>query len=160
MTWKPIISILAWGFIFCGVAGEALAQITQAPTLSLDLTGPNGPESWTIGIRILFLLTALTLAPAFIMMVTSFTRVVIVLAILRQAMGTIHSPPNQVVVGLALFLTLFIMAPVWEQIQVRALEPYLKEEITQDKALEQAIQPFRAFMMNQVREKGNSQLEP
>ena len=153
MTWKPIISMLVWGFLFCGVAGETLAQSAQAPTLSLDLTGPNGPESWTIGIRILFLLTALTLAPAFIMMVTSFTRVVIVLALLRQAMGTIHSPPNQVVVGLALFLTLFIMAPVWEQVQVRALEPYLKEEITQDKALEQAIQPVRAFMMNQVREK-------
>jgi len=106
-----------------------------------------------VGIRIMFLLTALTLAPAFIMMMTSFTRVVIVLALVRQAMGTLHSPPNQVIVGLALFLTLFIMTPVWEQIQVRALDPYLQDQISQERALEEAIGPIRTFMLKQVREK-------
>jgi len=129
------------------------AQAPQPPAFSLDVIGPDGPQSYTMGIRILLLLTALTLAPAFIMMMTSFTRVVIVLALVRQAMGTLHSPPNQVVVGLALFLTLFIMTPVWEQVQLHALDPYLQEQITQERALEQAIIPIRTFMLKQVREK-------
>lgn len=132
---------------------EVLAQAAAEPTLSLGVNGPNGPESWTIGIRILFLLTVLTLAPAFIMMMTSFTRVVIVLSLLRQAMGTLHSPPNQVVIGLALFLTLFIMAPVWDQVRVNALDPYMNEQISQNVALEKATEPIRAFMLKQVREK-------
>jgi len=122
--------------------GDVWAQTPQAPAFNLDITGPEGPQSYTVGIRIMLLLTALTLAPAFIMMMTSFTRVVIVLALVRQAMGTLHSPPNQVIVGLALFLTLFIMTPVWEQIQVRALDPYLQDQISQEHALEQAIGPF------------------
>ena len=121
--------------------------------INLDITGPDGPESWTVGLRILFLLTALTLAPAFVMMMTSFTRVVIVLSLIRQAMGTLHSPPNQVVIGLALFLTLFIMGPVWEQIQSKALNPYLNDEISQESALEAAVDPVRSFMLRQVREK-------
>jgi len=129
------------------------AQAPQQPSINFDINGPDGPQSWTIGIRILFLLTALTLAPAFVMMMTSFTRVVIVLSLIRQAMGTLHSPPNQVVIGLALFLTLFIMGPVWEQIQAQALNPYLEDKISQDQALEQAVDPVRTFMLKQVREK-------
>jgi len=133
--------------------GDVWAQAPHVPAVNVDLVGPEGPQSYTVGIKILLLLTALTLAPAFIMMMTSFTRVVIVLALVRQAMGTLHSPPNQVVVGLALFLTLFIMAPVWEQVQSQALDPYLKEQISQEDALEQAIGPIRSFMLKQVREK-------
>lgn len=152
-----------WGTVFCGVLLLALiflafgtngwAQTPPKPSINFDISGPDGPQSWTIGIRILFLLTALTLAPAFVMMMTSFTRVVIVLSLIRQAMGTLHSPPNQVVIGLALFLTLFIMGPVWEQVQEKALNPYLEDQITQEQALEQAVNPVRAFMLKQVREK-------
>lgn len=135
------------------LTADVWAQGPQAPALNVDVIGPDGPQSYTVGIKILFMLTALTLAPAFIMMMTSFTRVVIVLALVRQAMGTLHSPPNQVIVGLALFLTLFIMTPVWEQVQMRALDPYLQEQISQDQALEEATGPIRVFMLNQVREK-------
>jgi flagellar biosynthetic protein FliP len=88
-----------------------------------------------------------------LVLVTSFTRVVIVLGLLRQAMGTLHAPPNQVVVGLALFLTLFIMMPVWHEIRVEALNPFLEDQVTQEIALERAVSPIREFMMRQVREK-------
>ncbi len=145
--------IISIGLLVALFGGDVWAQSPQAPVFNLDITGPEGTQSYTVGIRIMFLLTALTLAPAFIMMMTSFTRVVIVLALVRQAMGTMHSPPNQVIVGLALFLTLFIMTPVWEQIQVRALDPYLQDQISQERALEEAIGPIRTFMLKQVREK-------
>ena len=136
-----------------GLGASAFAQAPQDPVVSLQLSGGQDSEPWTIGIRILFLLTVLTLAPALLTLVTSFTRVVIVLGLLRQAMGTLHAPPNQVVIGLALFLTMFIMMPVWEQIRVEALNPFLEEAITQEVALEHATSPIREFMMRQVREK-------
>ena len=144
------IGVLLMGI---GVGASAFAQAPQDPVVSLQLSGGQDSEPWTIGIRILFLLTVLTLAPALLTLVTSFTRVVIVLGLLRQAMGTLHAPPNQVVIGLALFLTMFIMMPVWDQIRVEALNPYLEEQITQEVALEQATSPIREFMMRQVREK-------
>ncbi|RMH05434.1 MAG: flagellar biosynthetic protein FliP [Nitrospirae bacterium] len=151
MRWLAILAAGVTLMICCASLG--FAQGTEEPAFSVDVTGPEGRESWSIGLRILFLLTALTLAPAFIMMMTSFTRVVIVLALLRQAIGTLHSPPNQVVIGLALFLTLFIMAPVWDQVKTRALDPYLQDQITQEVALEEAAKPIRTFMLKQVREK-------
>lgn len=155
---KLLARVLIWFMLSGAVFGNLLdttvwAQSPNSPSINLDITAPDGPESWTVGLRILFLLTALTLAPAFVMMMTSFTRVVIVLSLIRQAMGTLHSPPNQVVIGLALFLTLFIMGPVWEQVQSKALNPYLNDEISQDQALEAAVDPIRSFMLRQVREK-------
>lgn len=153
MSKARLIISMSIGLVAAGFGADVWAQSPQAPAINIDVIGPDGPQSYTMGIRILMLLTALTLAPAFIMMMTSFTRVVIVLALVRQAMGTLHSPPNQVVVGLALFLTLFIMTPVWEQVQLHALDPYLQEQITQEHALEQAMIPIRTFMLKQVREK-------
>jgi flagellar biosynthesis protein FliP len=137
---------LAW-------SGSALAKTNQDPSISLQVSGLDESEPWTFGIRILLLLTALTLAPALLMLVTSFTRVVIVLGLLRQALGTMHAPPNQVMIGLALFLTLFIMMPVWDQIRVEALNPLLEKQVTQELALERAVLPIRTFMLKQVREK-------
>lgn len=134
-------------------ATSAFAQGAKDPSISLQVSGLDESEPWTFGLRILFLLTALTLAPALLMLVTSFTRVVIVLGLLRQALGTLHAPPNQVMIGLALFLTLFIMMPVWEQIRVEALNPLLEKQVTQEEAIERAIEPLRTFMLKQVREK-------
>jgi len=136
-----------------GLSTSVFAQATKDPAISLQVSGLDGTEPWTFGLRILFLLTALTLAPALLMLVTAFTRVVIVLGLLRQALGTMHAPPNQVMIGLALFLTLFIMMPVWEQIRVEALNPLLEKQVTQEVALERAIGPLRIFMLKQVREK-------
>ncbi len=138
--------VMGWPF-------SALAQAIKDPTISLQVSGLDATEPWTFGLRILFMLTVLTLAPALLMLVTSFTRVVIVLGLLRQALGTLHAPPNQVMIGLALFLTLFIMMPVWEKIQAEALTPYLENQVTQEVAMQRAIEPIREFMLKQVREK-------
>jgi flagellar biosynthetic protein FliP len=115
---------------------SALAQATKDPTISLQVSGLDATEPWTFGLRILFMLTVLTLAPALLMLVTSFTRVVIVLGLLRQAL-----------------LTLFIMMPVWEQVRTEALNPFLENQVTQEVAMQRAIEPIREFMLKQVREK-------
>lgn len=135
------------------MATNGYAQGTQDPLLSFQLSGGEGSEPWTIGIRILVLLTVLSLAPALLTLLTSFTRLVIVLGLLRQAMGTMHAPPNQVVIGMALFMTMFIMMPVWEEIRVQAINPYLEQQVEQEVAMERAIAPVRGFMLRQVREK-------
>ncbi|MCG2752520.1 MAG: flagellar type III secretion system pore protein FliP [Desulfobacteraceae bacterium] len=107
----------------------------------------------SVVVEIFILMTVLTLAPAILVMVTSFTRIVIVLSILRQALGTQQTPPNQIIIGLALFLTLFIMAPVWDKINENALQPYMQKTISQEQAFDKAIQPLRTFMVKQTREK-------
>lgn len=112
----------------------------------------KGGQSYSVRIQILALMTVLTVLPSLLLCMTSFTRVMIVLAILRQAMGTAQTPNNQVLLGLSLFLTLFIMAPVLERVNEQALQPYLKEEIADSVALERALEPFRQFMLRQTRE--------
>jgi len=129
-----------------------LVAAADIPTLSLSLGEAEDPDSWFTGLKIIALMTVLTLAPSILVMMTSFTRVLIVFAFLRQALGTQQSPPNQILVGLALFLTLFIMMPVWQKIDTEALTPYLNEEITQSVAVDRGIAPLHHFMMNQTRE--------
>lgn len=129
-----------------------LAHTAEIPSLSLSLGESDDPNAWFTGLKIVALLTVLTLAPSILVMMTSFTRVLIVFAFLRQALGTQQSPPNQILVGLALFLTLFIMMPVWQKIDTTALTPYLNEEITQSVAVERGIAPLRDFMLKQTRE--------
>jgi flagellar biosynthetic protein FliP len=107
----------------------------------------------TVVLQIFLLMTVLSLAPAILIMVTSFTRIVIVLSLLRKALGTMQMPPNQIMIGLALFLTFFIMAPVWHKINQSALQPYLDKEISHQKALQNAAVPLREFMFKQTREK-------
>lgn len=104
-------------------------------------------------LQIFLLMTILSLAPAILIMLTSFTRVVIVLSLLRRALGTMQMPPNQVIIGLALFLTFFIMTPVWHQVNQSALQPYLEKRIDQQQALQNAAEPLREFMFKQTREK-------
>ncbi len=123
------------------------------PTITLGIGEANDPGEVSTALQILVVLTILSVAPAILLMTTGFTRIVIVLSFMRQAMGTQSAPSNQIVVGLALFLTFFIMAPVFEQINDQALQPYLDKEISQEQALELALQPMRGFMFSQVGEK-------
>jgi flagellar biosynthetic protein FliP len=104
-------------------------------------------------LEIFFLLTVLSLAPAILIMLTSFTRIVIVLSVLRQAIGTHQMPPNQIVIGLSLFLTFFIMTPVWQKANQNALQPYLAGELAYQEAVQQASVPLRQFMVRHIREK-------
>jgi flagellar biosynthetic protein FliP len=114
--------------------------------------GPNGGQTWSISLQVLALMTALSFLPAGLMMMTSFTRIIIVLAILRQAIGTMQTPSNQILVGLALFLSFFIMVPVIDDVYDNAVKPYMNEELPQADALQRAAEPFRSFMLGQTRE--------
>ncbi len=122
------------------------------PTISFAVADAETPEQVSTGLQVLFLLTILSIAPAILLMTTCFTRIVIVLGFVRQAMGTQNMPPTQVVIGLSLFLTFFIMSPTINQINENALQPYLNEEINQTEALDEALEPMRDFMFSQVKE--------
>ena len=123
------------------------------PYFSVGINDTEGPGMPTVTLQIFLLMTVLSLAPAIMIMVTSFTRIVIVLSLLRRALGTMQMPPNQIMVGLALFLTFFIMTPVWQQINKTALQPYLDKKISHQQALQNAVSPLREFMLKQTREK-------
>ena len=144
----------------------AEAQPASWPHLSIGLDGVQGPEGIGLSLQIVLLMTVLTLAPAILIMTTSFARIVVVLSLLRQALGTQQLPPNQVVIGLAMFLTFFVMTPVWQQINSQALQPYLAKEISQEEGFQRALEPLRTFMLKQTRERdlalflGMSQHEP
>ncbi|MGV6858120.1 MAG: flagellar type III secretion system pore protein FliP [bacterium] len=115
-------------------------------------TGPDGEESYSVTLQALALMTVLTLLPALLLMMTSFTRIVIVLSILRTAMGTAQTPSNQIVIGLSLFLTLFVMQPVFTKVYDDAVTPYMNEEIGAMEALDAASGPLKDFMLTQTRE--------
>lgn len=115
-------------------------------------TNKDGSQEYTVTLQILAVMTLLTLLPAFLMMMTAFTRIIIVLAILRQAIGLQTTPSNQIILGLALFLTIFIMQPVIDRVNAEALQPYLNEQITSGDALQRASRPFHDFMLKQTRE--------
>lgn len=123
------------------------------PSVQIGLEQAESPEQVSVLLQILFLLTVLTLAPAIVVMMTSFTRLAIVFSLVRHALGTQQMPPNQVLVGMALILTFFLMTPVINQINNEALQPYLAEEISQEDAIEKAIEPIREFMFKQTRKK-------
>lgn len=129
--------------------GCALAQ----PESLLELIDEPGSREAYVALEILAVLTLLSLAPALVITVTSFTRIIIVLSFLRSALGTQQLPPNQVIIGMALFLTFFVMAPVGQQINDLALQPYLAEEISLSEAASLAISPLRDFMFSFTREK-------
>jgi len=123
------------------------------PYFSIGMNNTEQPGMPAVTLQIFLLMTVLSLAPAIMIMVTSFTRIVIVLSLLRRALGTMQMPPNQIMVGLALFLTFFIMTPVWQQINQNALQPYLEKKISHQQALQNAVSPLRDFMFKQTREK-------
>ena len=150
---KKNVALLVVGMILL-VAGIAVAEPLALPTLgSLGMGKSAKPGETAVVIQILFLMTVLSLAPALLIMTTSFTRIVVVLSFLRNAMGTQQAPSNQIIIGLSLFITFFIMTPVWQQVNTQALEPFKAQTISQEQALERGIAPIRKFMLSQVREK-------
>lgn len=128
----------------------AAAQAPGLPAVSVTDTGAG--QEYTVSIQLLALMTVLTLLPALLLGMTSFTRIIIVLAILRQALGTAQTPSNQVLLTIALFLTLFIMQPVFQVAYNEAIQPYMKEEMNFQTAVTTAVSPFRDFMLRQTRE--------
>jgi flagellar biosynthesis protein FliP len=126
-------------------AAAGIPAFTSSP-------GPAGGTTYSFSIEALLLLTSLTFLPAALLMMTSFTRIVIVLALLRQAIGTMQAPPNQVIVGLALFLTLFIMGPVFEKIYEVAWQPYSANQINFLEATQRGVEPLKGFMLKQTRQ--------
>lgn len=145
MTVGGIVVLVLLLFTDNVLAQNGLAALTVVP-------GSDGSQTYTVTIQILLLMTVLSLLPAGLIMMTSFTRVIIVLAILRQALGTAQTPSNQILIGLSLFLSLFIMSPVFEQAYQDGLKPYMDEQIGSEQALEKAAVPFRRFMLDQTRE--------
>jgi flagellar biosynthetic protein FliP len=141
-----LFAIAAFGFLT-----SAHAQMTL-PTVSMGYKTTSDPQELVTNIKILLGLTVLTLAPAILIMMTSFTRVIIVLSFVRQALGTQNMPPNQLLVGLALFITLFIMSPFMQKINTEAVQPFLSGQIKQDEAIDKALTPLRGFMFNQTRD--------
>lgn len=141
---------LGWGVFGLGILQQASPVL--AAGLTLDL-GNNAAQQTSTSLQILLLLTVLSIAPAILVLMTSFTRIIVVLSFVRNALGTQQLPPNQVLIGLALFLTFFVMAPTWNDLNTQALQPYLKNQITQTEALQKAEEPLRTFMFKQTREK-------
>ncbi len=135
-------------------SSSTLENIQNLPNLSAVqlTTNPDGSQEYSVSIQILAIMTALTFLPALLLMMTSFTRIIIVFSILRQALGLQQSPSNQILIGMSLFLTLFIMGPVFEKVNEQALQPYINEEITSKEAIEKTTKPFHQFMMAQTRE--------
>ncbi|MFH0781273.1 MAG: flagellar type III secretion system pore protein FliP [Pseudomonadota bacterium] len=136
------------GLIFLADNASAIAL----PTVTFGLEDAQNPKQISTALQLLLLLTVLSMAPAIILMTTCFTRIVIVLGFIRQAMGTQNMPPTQIILGLSLFLSFFIMSPTLNKMNEDALQPYLKEQISQTDALEKGLVPLREFMLSQVRE--------
>lgn len=140
MTWAP-----------AAIAQDDLLSSGGMTAVSVT-TAADGTQQYSVTLQILALMTVLTLLPAIAMMMTSFTRIIVVFAILRQALGLQQTPSNQILLGLALFLSIFIMMPVLQEMNTTALQPYINEELSAQEALAQAEIPFRAFMAAQTRE--------
>ena len=149
---RKLILFFSVALLVFALSGPGAGLAITLPTLNIQLDEADSPEKVSTVIKILFTLTVLTVAPSILIMMTAFTRLAVVFSFLRQAMGTHQAPPNQVIVGLALFLTIFIMTPVWTQINDKALQPYMAEELSEEEALKLASGPIRDFMFKQTRE--------
>ena len=151
--WRLLATLGVCLILLGSSSSWAADPIITTPFVSIGLNNSEQSMAPTVTLQIFLLMTVLSLAPAILIMVTSFTRIVIVLSLLRRALGTMQMPPNQVMIGLALFLTFFIMAPVWQKINESALRPYLDKKISTQQAMQNAAGPLRDFMFKQTREK-------
>jgi flagellar biosynthesis protein FliP len=145
-----VLLVIALSLIVVASAG---AEPLALPTVSVGVGKVTKPADVSTVLQIFFMMTVISLAPSLLMMTTSFTRIVVVLSFLRSALGTQQAPSNQIIVGLSLFLTFFVMAPVWQQVNTQALQPYKASQISQDEAVKRGMAPIRKFMLSQVREK-------
>ena len=134
-------------------AWPAAAGAQTLPKITLQVAQASQGGEAAVSLQIIFLLTVLSLAPSILIMMTSFTRIVVVLSFLRTAIGTQQMPPNQLIVGMSLFLSFFVMAPVWQQVNDEALQPLIAEEITYREAMDRGMEPIRGFMLRQTRQK-------
>ncbi len=150
---KTIAGIILVLSFISGIVVPAYSQSVPIPSIRVAIGESEEPDDLAVTLKILFLITILSIAPTILIMVTSFTRMVVVFSFLRQAMGTQQMPPNQVIVSLALFLTFFVMTPVWKEINQSALQPFLAKELSYEMALDRAGEPLKEFMMKQTREK-------
>ena len=165
---KPLLSVILFGLLL-SAALPARAQATAgatppaaavpSPSLPIQLPDLTKKENFSSALQIIILLTILSLAPAILLMMTSFTRIVIVFSLLRQALGTQQLPPNQVLVGLAMFMTFLVMGPTWQRVNSEALQPYLREKdpISQAQAMDRAKRPLRDFMIRNIVRCGNEE---
>ena len=155
-AWRRYLAagILCAVLFGCGTgSGWAAGPTQRGPYASVDLEQVGGEGRTAVVLQIFLLLTVLSLAPAILIMLTSFTRIAIVLSLLRQAMGTHQMPPNQIIIGLSLFLTIFVMSPVWHDVHDNAVKPFLDKKISQNEAFDKAMVPIRSFLSRQTREK-------
>lgn len=156
MRWNSrnlaMMAILMGAVLFC-LTLPAFAESMALPTVNIGVGKATKPGDISVVLQIFFLMTVLSLAPGLLVMTTSFTRIVVVLSFLRTAMGTQQAPSNQIIIGLALFLTFFIMSPVWQQVNTQAIQPYKTNTITQEEAVKRGVEPVRKFMLSQTREK-------
>jgi flagellar biosynthetic protein FliP len=136
--------------LLLGFVAPSFAQEGILPAITMT-TNPDGGQEYSVTLQVLALMTALSFLPALVIMMTSFTRIVVVMSILRQAMGLQQSPSNQVIIGIALFLTFFIMSPVIDEVNTQAVQPYLSEDLTSMQAFEKAKEPLKEFMLAQTR---------
>ena len=148
-NWRNLAAVVA-----AATLGIASVHVNAAADLSAFTvaTASDGSQKYSVTLQILAVMTALTLLPSFVIMMTAFTRIIVVFAILRQAIGLQQTPSNQILVGLALFLTIFVMSPVLNEVNDSALQPYLKEQLAPEQALKLAASPLRSFMVAQTRE--------
>lgn len=138
-------------FTFLFLSGTAWAQVTL-PTLNLGFKTTQNPQEVVSAIKLVLMMTVLTLAPAILIMMTGFTRILIVMSFLRQALGVQQMPPNQLLVGLSLFLTFFVMRPAFNEMNEKGIQPYMNNQISQDEALTNTLLPLRRFMFSQTRD--------
>lgn len=143
-------SLLGAGAVLA-LADTAAAQVTL-PSINLGFKNTTNPTEVVNTVKIILMMTVLTLAPAILIMMTGFSRFIIVLSFLRQALGTQQMPPNQLLVGLALFLTFFVMRPAFDEVNTNALQPFLGNKINQEQAMDAALVPLRRFMFSQTRD--------
>ncbi len=145
-------SVLVFLSLFIITSFAEAAPLVPIPSISVGVEAASNPQDVALSLQILLTLTVLTLAPSILIMMTSFTRILVVLSFLRSALATQQMPPNQVLIGLALFITFFTMSPYLEQVNKQGLQPYLAGTINQETAITAALQPMRTFMFKQTRE--------
>lgn len=147
-----VLGRIGLALLLLGLPGLASAQMAQGIEALTVTSDGGGGETYSVKLQIILLMTLLTLLPSILIMMTSFTRILVVLAILRQGLGTTQTPSNQILVGLAFFLTLFVMSPVLEEIHDTAFVPYMDEEMGTEEVLQAGVRPLREFMLAHTRE--------